>query len=75
MILQQAASEDWRAAAEWLRLAHRAEYSTRAEISVEGAPKQDEVVIDGAMLIRLQAAYQQALHAMHQQPDERKWAR
>ena len=36
----------------------RAEYSTRAEISVEGAPKQDEVVIDGAMLIPFAGAHQ-----------------
>jgi hypothetical protein len=71
-ILQQAASEDWRAAAEWLRLAHRSEYSTRAEISVEGAPKQDEgIVIDAAMLTRLQASYQQTLESIHQQePDK-----
>jgi hypothetical protein len=56
-ILQQAAKEDWRAAAEWLRLAHRESYSTRAEISVEGAPKQDEgIVIDAVMLTRLQGA-------------------
>jgi hypothetical protein len=71
-ILQQAASNDWRAAAEWLRLAHRSEYSTRAEISVEGAPKQDEgIVIDATMLTRLQGAYQQSLESIHRQgPDK-----
>jgi hypothetical protein len=71
-ILQQAAKEDWRAAAEWLRLAHRSEYSTRAEISVEGAPKQDEgIVIDAVMLTCLQASYQQTLESIHQQePDK-----
>jgi hypothetical protein len=71
-ILQQASSEDWRAAAEWLRLAHRAEYSTRAEISVEGAPKQDEgILIDSVMLTRLQGAYQQTLESIHrQEPDK-----
>jgi hypothetical protein len=71
-ILQQAASKDWRAAAEWLRLAHRSEYSTRAEISVEGAPKQDEgIVIDSGMLTRLQGASQQTLESIHgQEPDK-----
>jgi hypothetical protein len=71
-ILQQASSEDWRVAAEWLRLAHRADYSTRAEISVEGAPKQDEgIVIDAVMLARLQTAYQQTLKSIHrQEPDK-----
>jgi hypothetical protein len=71
-ILQQAAKEDWRAAAEWLRLAHRESYSTRAEISVEGAPKQDEgIVMDAVMLTRLQGAYQQTLESIHrQEPDK-----
>jgi hypothetical protein len=64
-ILQQAAKEDWRAGAEWLRLAHRESYSTRAEISVEGAPKHEEgIVIDAAMLTRLQGAYQKTLESM-----------
>jgi hypothetical protein len=71
-ILQLASKDDWRAAAEWLRLAHRAEYSTRAEISVEGAPKQDEgIAIDAVMLTRLQGAYQQTLESIHwQEPDK-----
>jgi hypothetical protein len=71
-ILQQAAKKDWRAAAEWLRLAHRESYSTRAEISVEGAPKQDEgIVMDAVMLTRLQGAYQQTLESIHrQEPDK-----
>jgi hypothetical protein len=72
-ILQQAAAEDWRAAAEWLRLAHRSEYSTRAEISVEGAPKQDQgIVIDSVMLTRLQGAYQQTLESIHRQEPEKQ---
>jgi hypothetical protein len=72
-ILQEASKDDWRAAAEWLRLAHRADYSTRAEISVEGAPKQDEgIVIDAAMLTRLQGAYQQTLESIRQQEPEKQ---
>jgi len=34
--LQLAAANDWRAAAEWLRLSFRSDYSPRAEISLEG---------------------------------------
>jgi hypothetical protein len=74
-ILQQASSEDWRAAAEWLRLAHRAEYSTRAEIAVEGVTNQkqdNEISIDTVMLQRLQAAYQQTLESMREQEPARE---
>jgi hypothetical protein len=44
----------------------------RAEISVEGAPKQDEgIVIDSGMLTRLQGASQQTLESIHgQEPDK-----
>jgi hypothetical protein len=46
--------------------------TTRAEISVEGAPKQDEgIVIDSGMFTRLQGAYQRTLESIHRQgPDK-----
>jgi hypothetical protein len=74
-ILQEASKDDWRAAAEWLRLGHRAEYWPRAEIAVEGVTKRGEGnIIDAAMLTRLQAAYQQTLESIRQQkPDKQGW--
>jgi hypothetical protein len=43
-----------------------------AEISVEGAPKHDEgIIIDAAMLTRLQGAYQHTLESINrQEPDK-----
>jgi hypothetical protein len=57
--LQDAFSKDWRSAADWLRLAHRNEYAPKAEITVETTGRPDMIVIDAAMLDRLQAEYKQ----------------
>lgn len=37
--LQKAAGEDWRAAAEWLRLSFRTDYSPKADILLETKPQ------------------------------------
>lgn len=55
--LQKAAGEDWRAAAEWLRLAHRAEYSAKAEISLEVGEGTQAIAVTPSGLLALQAGY------------------
>ena len=60
-VLQEAAPKDWRASAEWLRLAHRDDYSPKADICVESFRPAKEIVVDNLLLERLQAAYQTKL--------------
>jgi hypothetical protein len=64
-VLQEAAPKDWRAAAEWLRLAHRNEYSPKADISLESIKPGQEVIVDVVTLDRLQGSYTLLLEQMN----------
>ena len=59
-ILQDAALNDWRAADRYLQLAHREDYSPRAEINM-GAVHQEEnqIVVTPEVLAQLQRGYQE----------------
>ena len=59
-ILQDAALNDWRAADRYLQLAHREDYSPRAEINT-GAVHQEEnqIVVTPEVLVQLQRGYQE----------------
>jgi hypothetical protein len=58
-VLQKEASKDWRAGAEWLRLAHRAEYSAKAEITLEAGECTQAIAITPAGLLALQSGYKE----------------
>lgn len=62
--LQQAIGQDWRAAQAWLQLSFRADYSPRAEITVEAGEGAQALVIDAARLVGLQAGYKQLREAI-----------
>ena len=57
--LQQAVSQDWRAAQAWLQLSFRADYSPRAEITLEAGEGAQDFIIDAARLAAMQAGYKQ----------------
>jgi len=57
--LQQAIGQDWRAAQAWLQLSFRADYSPRAEITLEAGEGAQDFIIDAARLAAMQAGYKQ----------------
>ena len=57
--LQNAIGQDWRAAQAWLQLSFRADYSPRAEITLEAGEGAQALVIDAARLAAMQAGYKQ----------------
>lgn len=61
-ILQDAGKKDWRAAAEFLRLGFREDYSARADIVLDAArPLSGEIILDSALLDELSHAYDERM--------------
>jgi hypothetical protein len=61
-VLQEAWKKDWRAAAEFLRLGFREDYSARAGIPVETANVlPGQIIVDTALLEELSRAYDESI--------------
>lgn len=63
--LQNAIGQDWRAAQAWLQLSFRADYSPRAEITLEAGEGAQAFVVNAQTLPALQASYKQLREAIH----------
>ena len=70
-VLQEAWNKDWGAAAEFLRLGFREDYSARAGIPVETAKVlPGQIIVDNALLEELSRAYDESIATTTREPGQ-----
>ena len=62
--LQEAGKEDWRACAEFLRLAFREDYSQRAELKIEQEGQGGPIIVTEEVLKALQSGYRELIEGL-----------